>query len=195
MARILNLFGINATPEKQIDGESSESSSRKSFVDYDVLGIDGADTAIFGSLAETQQSIDTTLSSVVGGLSSVHALTNQMSELQTNFGKLFEDYRKLVVTSLKIEQDRDRLSEQYNARSEEADSLRQEAASARRELESARIGLTKAKDDAESFEKRNHILEVSRKEIEQELSTATFSLRSVTEETESQKLELASLRL
>ena len=42
-----------------------------------MIGIDGADTAIFGSLAETQQSIDTTLSSVVGGLSSVNALTTQ----------------------------------------------------------------------------------------------------------------------
>lgn len=194
MARILNLFGINASPDKQIDSESSEASSRKTFVDYDMLGIDGADTAIFGSLAETQQSIDMTLSSVVGGLSSVNALTTQMSELQTNFGKLFEDYRKLVVASLKIEQDRDRLSEQYSARSEEADTLRQEAMSARRELEAARIGLAKAQDDAETFEKRNHILEISRKEIEQELSTATFSLRSVSDEAESQKLELVSLR-
>ena len=75
--RILNLFGINASPDKQADSESRDVSSRKSFVDYDMIGIDGADTAIFGSLAETQQSIDTTLSSVVGGLSSVNALTTQ----------------------------------------------------------------------------------------------------------------------
>ena len=89
MARILNLFGINATPERTGDGEGGTASSNRQGVDYDVLGIESADTAIFGSLAETQQGIDATLSSVVGGLSSVHALTSQMSELQTNFGKLF----------------------------------------------------------------------------------------------------------
>lgn len=159
-----------------------------------MLGIDGADTAIFGSLAETQQSIDTTLSSVVGGLSSVQALTSQMSDLQTNFGKLFEDYHKLVVASLKIEQDRDRLSDQFRDKSEEAESSRLEAISARRELEAARMGLTKAQDDAETFERRNHLLEISKKETEQQLSTTSYNLRTVTEEAESQKLELTSLR-
>lgn len=194
MARILNLFGINATPEKQLDSEGGGLSSNKQGLDYDVLGIDGADTAIFGALAETQQGIDATLSSVVGGLSSVQSLTTQMSELQTNFGRLFEDYRKLVVASLKIEQDRDRLIDQYRDKTQEADTLRNEASSARRELEATRISLAKAQEDAETFEKRNHILEISKKEIEQQLSAASYSLRTVSEEAESQKLELISLR-
>jgi len=194
MARILNLFGINATPESRLDNEGAELPARKQDFDYDVLGIDSADTAIFGSLAETQQTIDTTLSSVVDGLSSVHALTAQMAALQTNFARLFEDYRKLVVASLKLEQDRDRLSDQYRDKSEEAETFRNEASSVRRELETARAAMTKAQDDAESFEKRNHLLEISRREIEQQLMAASSSLRVVSDEAESQKLELISLR-
>ncbi len=117
-----------------------------------------------------------------------------MSALQSNFGSLFEDYRKLVVASLKLEQDRDRLSDQHRAKTDEAESFRTEATSLRRELETARIHLTKAVDDAESSEKRNHLLEIARKEAEQQLATASYSLRAVSDEAESQKLELISLR-
>ena len=49
-------------------------------------------------------------------------------------------------------------------------------------------------DDAESSEKRNHLLEIARKEAEQQLATASYSLRAVSDEAESQKLELISLR-
>jgi chromosome segregation ATPase len=124
----------------------------------------------------------------------VHSLAERMSLLQTNFTALFEDYRKLNLATVKIRQDRDRFAQQYRERSQEVDAARNETSSLRWDLDAVRVNLTKAQGDLEGLEKRNHMLEVEKKEFEQRLTTLSSNLRTAVEEAEANKLELNSLR-
>ena len=194
MARILNLFGRSVDIEKDAESETVERRPRKQSTDYDALGIDGADMETVENLAETQRSIEVSLSSVTGGLAEVQALTAHMATLQGNFTALFEDYRRSTLASLKLEQDRDRYSDQLREKSQEVEILRGESGTLRREVETARTSLARAQSDLEAFEKRTHLLEIAKKEVEQQLIMVSANLRAATEEAESSKLAVAPLR-
>lgn len=180
--------------DRDSDTDSFDRRPRKQTIDYDAFGIDGDDMAAVESLAEAQRSIEVSISSVTSGLADIQALTAHMSALQAGFATLFDDYRRSTLASLKLEQDRDRYSDQAREKSQELESVRAEAASLRREVETMRGNLAKAQSDLEASEKRNHLLEISRKEVEQQLIAATSELRVVGEDAETYRLELASLR-
>ena len=197
MGRILNLFGRSVSLEKGPELSEDDSAERRAkgqSVDYDVLGIDGVDVEIFEALAETQQSIEGPVASVIDGLANMKNLATQMSTLQRNFSALFEDYRGMTAASLKLGQDRERLSTQYRDKSQEVETLRNETTSLRWDLDSVRGHLARAQSDAEGFDKRIHLLEVSKKDLEQQLVATLSNLRTVGDEAEGYKLELASLR-
>jgi chromosome segregation ATPase len=192
MARIFDLFSLRTTAHEASDDDLSTAAGRRPAPN--TAAAQASSVSVFGSLAESQRSIDDGLSTVLQGLSSVQSLVSRMLTMQGEVQDLFEKHRASALANAALEQEREHLQSRLREKSAEAEATMRSLNATNAELDTVRSGLQKKNLDYESLEHRLQVMGIAKKDADEQAASLSSQLIVAQEELDGIHLEANSLR-